>query len=118
MLRVAAAGTAETPLVLTRPVVLDPSRMTVSGTGRVAGFAVLRTTGELVGAEARVEGWTHTAGGDRVVRVATHGGALRLTPGRYRLVVFADGPAQVAVPLTSGSSQSLRPRTPPRRGRG
>lgn len=112
VLRVAAAGTLEAPLVLTRPAVLDPARMTTSGSGRIAGFAVLRSTGELVGAEARVEGWTHTAGADRVVRVATHDGTLRLAPGRYRLVVFADGPVQVSVPVASGSGQSLRATRP------
>lgn len=112
LLRVSAGGTSETALVLTRPAVLDQARMTTAGQGRLAGFAVLRVTGELVGAEVRVTGWTDPLGQDAPVRVSTREGSIELAPGRYRLVVFADGPTRVTVPLAAGRGQTLRAARP------
>lgn len=111
-LTVAAQGTFEIPLVLTRSTVLDQARMTVSGSGRVLGFAILDRTGKFVGAEARVAGWTDPTAKDAPLRVWTSPESLKLPAGRYRLVVLADAPVRISVPMRTGSGQSLRATRP------
>lgn len=111
-LTVVASGTFETPLVLARPAVLDQARMTVSGKGRVAGFAILHRTGKFVGAEVRVAGWTDPTSREAPVRATLNFEEIKLPAGQYRLVVFADAPVRLSVPLRSGTGQSLRATRP------
>jgi hypothetical protein len=59
----------------------------------------------MIAAELRVKRWTAGSGALRVAtRTAT---PIRLGAGRYRLIVFADQPTAVTIPLRSGRSMSL-----------
>jgi hypothetical protein len=84
-LTITSRSTAETTLVVTRSITFDPSLLRVLRGGRLAGVGLpgLRLV------ELKVRAWTSAAGAPRVHTLA---GSVTLNPGRYRLVVYGDGP--------------------------
>lgn len=105
-LRLTADRTAETVLTIKTSTVLTPGSLTANGSGRVAGFAVTALGGGgFIYGELRVTRWT-TPGGPLQVRTGSD--PVRLSAGRYRLVVFADAPVTLTIPLRAGRAVSLR----------
>ena len=105
-------GTAAVEVTLRAPATLDLRAMTFRTTGQVAGVAVVVGRGELVGLSVNVRRWVE--GAPRPPSpVSTAPGPVRLPPGRYRLVVVTDGPAdvRVRVPATGGLARTLRARS-------
>ena len=106
-LTIRAGSTAETDLVLREAAVLDLAASRSSGAGRFGGWALVRqgTPGLPVAAELRVAAWD---AGSAPVRISTSAAdTARVPAGRYRLVVFADGPTTVTIPMRAGRAQRL-----------
>jgi hypothetical protein len=101
VLRLTASNTAETTLQLSRPTTLDLSGMRTKAHGRYAGLAVFAPSGALVAARVRVTAWTRP---DGPVDVVVTRDRVPLPRGRYRVVVYADAPSTVEVPLRTGTS--------------
>lgn len=96
-LTLTSVGTAEVTLTVTRSLTFDPSQMRVLRGGKLAGVGVP----DLLLVEVKVRAWTSAFGGPRV---ATSSDPVTLKPGRYRVVVYGDGPTTVQIPLQKGSS--------------
>lgn len=102
-------GTAAVEITLRAPAELDLRAMTFRTTGQVAGLAVMDERGELVGLSVNVRRWVE--GAPRPPGpVSSAPGPVRLRPGRYRLVVVADGRAdvRVRVPASGRLARTLR----------
>ena len=106
-LTITANGTAETDLVLRQGATLDPAATWVTGAGQFGGWALLRSGSrtEVIASELRVRRWTTPSG--PLLTGTGYEGLLRLPAGRYRLVVFADKPTRVMIPIRTGQPQAL-----------
>lgn len=102
-------GTGAVEVTLRSAADLDLEKLTIRTTGQVAGLAVMNQHGDLVAASVQVRRWVEGAPRPPAP-VHTNPDPVRLQPGRYRLVVVTDGPAdvRVRVPATGALARTLR----------
>jgi hypothetical protein len=110
-----ATGPATAAFTLDAPVAFDYDNAVVTGDGHYAGVVLYSAAGRWYGGVVSTPDLDSPARPMPLHRSSPMGGgAWRLPAGRYRVYVLTDGPADVRLPLDSGSSMTVAASAPDR----